>query len=131
MTEGRLTGRSILVLEDEYLIAMDVEQTCLEWGAEKVTIVRSVDALSDEHLADGAYDAAVLDLRLGGQSTVGVAERLEGIGIPFVFATGMSDIDELTQRFAKVPVVAKPYSCDDLVRILLVRMNQSLSGCSA
>lgn len=131
MTECRLDGRSILILEDEYLIAMDVEQSCLEWGAGEVTILRSLDQLRALPIEALRFDAAILDLRLGGESTTPFARELVSRGIPFVFATGLSDVEELAESFPDVPVIGKPYSGDELVRILSGVIARSRSSCSA
>lgn len=131
MTECRLDGRSILILEDEYLIAMDVEQSCLEWGASEVTILRSLDQLRALPLETLRFDAAIVDLRLGGESTTPFAHELASRRVPFVFATGLSDVGELAESFPDVPVIGKPYSGDELVRILSGVIARSRSSCSA
>lgn len=131
MAESRLDGRSILILEDEFLIAMDVEQSCLEWGASTVTILRSLEQLRRQPLDDQQFDAAIVDLRLGGESTIHFASELAKRGMPFVFATGMTDVGELAENFPDVPVVGKPYSGDELVRILAAVIERSRSSCSA
>ncbi|WP_235679081.1 response regulator [Aquibium microcysteis] len=131
MPESRLDGRSILILEDEYLIAMDVEQSCLERGAREVTILRSLEQLRGRASEQDRFDAAILDLRLGGESTVHFARELVARGVPFVFATGMTDVGELTDSFPDVPVIGKPYSGDELVRILAGVIERTRSSCSA
>ena len=131
LAECRLDGRSILILEDEYLIAMDVEQSCLEWGAREVTILRNLDQMHEQSLDEPRFDAAIVDLRLGGESTTGFALELAKRRIPFVFATGLSDAEELSESFPDVPVVGKPYSGDELVRILATVIARSRSSCSA
>jgi DNA-binding response OmpR family regulator len=131
LDEYRLDGRSILILEDEYLIAMDVEQSCLEWGASEVTILRSLDQMRDQPLDQPRFDAAIVDLRLGGESTTYFARELAKRRIPFVFATGLSDVGELAESFPDVPVIGKPYSGDELVRILAAVIARSRSSCSA
>ena len=69
---GILEGLQILVLEDEFLIAMDVEQLCRDHGALDVAVARSL-----EEIADGlAFDAAIVDVLLGGVSTFDFAARL-------------------------------------------------------
>ena len=68
-----LEGLRILVLEDEFLIAMDVEQLCRDHGAVEVIVARSL-----EEIADGLdFDAAIVDVLLGGVSTFGFAARLK------------------------------------------------------
>lgn len=109
-----LSGLRILLLEDEYLIAMDVELLCREHGAAEITVMLNLDGLDgDAPLPD--FDVAILDLMLAGRSTMPFAERLEKIGRPFVFATGYSRSDELLERMPAVPVIEKPYAGTDLV----------------
>jgi DNA-binding response OmpR family regulator len=109
-----LDGLRILLLEDELLIAMDVEQLCLDHGASEVTIVRSLGDLDQAGIA-GRYDAAIVDLMLGGVSTLDFAQRLKDCDVPFVFATGYSETDEIRSTFPGVALVEKPYAGADLV----------------
>ncbi|MDG4883754.1 response regulator [Mesorhizobium sp. WSM4884] len=109
-----LDGLRILVLEDEFLIAMDVEQLCRDQGAADVTIVRD---LAETDLRDGlsSFDAAIVDLMLGGVSTLDFAGRLRGAGVPFIFASGYADPEEIGGSFPEIRLVTKPYSGDDLI----------------
>ena len=114
MTSKLLGGLRILVLEDEFLIAMDVEYLCLEHGAATVAIASN---LADAPTAFD-FDAAIVDLMLGGQSTLDFASELQKRSIPFVFASGYGDREELTRRFPGVSVVTKPYAGNDLMEAL-------------
>lgn len=111
-----LDGLRILILEDEYLIAMDVEQICRDAGASDVAIVDSLTTF--EPLAVGGFDAAIIDLMLKGASTLAFAAQLQREGIPFVFASGHGINDALTREFPGVALVEKPYSGNDLVAAL-------------
>jgi CheY-like chemotaxis protein len=101
-----LRQRTILLVEDEYLIAMDMADQLREAGATVLGPVGSVDEaidLIDEHVHD--LDAAVLDVNLGfGRTAYPIADRLAEIGVPYVFATG--DVQVL--RKATGPVLEKP-----------------------
>ena len=112
-----LAGLRILVLEDEFLIAMDVEQLCRDHGALDVAIARGLTEL-DEREVPSRFDAAVIDLMLDGASTLDFAGRLRSAGVPFVFASGYSESDELRLAFPDIRLVTKPYSGDDLVAAL-------------
>jgi len=112
-----LAGLRILILEDEFLIAMDVEQLCRDHGAAEVAIARELTEIDEGQLSSN-FDAAVVDLMLSGVSTLDFAARLHGAGIPFVFASGYSDSDELKLAFPDIRLVAKPYSGEDLVSAL-------------
>lgn len=111
---GNLEGLRILVLEDEFLIAMDVEQLCLEHGAESVSVARNLEE-ADAHVE---FDAAIVDLMLGGASTFDFAETLKAAAKPFVFASGYTDSPEIAERFPGVTLVGKPYSGTDLIEAL-------------
>ena len=114
-----LDGLRILVLEDEFLIAMDVEQLCRDHGAEDVTIARDLDEIGEQALPS-RFDAAVVDLMLGGVSTLDFAARLRSEGVPFVFASGYSDSDEVKVSFPEIRLVTKPYSGDDLIEAVAI-----------
>lgn len=108
-----LNGLRVLLLEDEVLIAMDVEQLCLDNGAATVKTVR--DLVETEAANPALFDIAIVDLRLGGQSTLGFARRLNEMDIPFIFASGYTDIEEIAQEFPGAIFVPKPYSGNDLI----------------
>jgi CheY-like chemotaxis protein len=109
-----LKGLRVLILEDEFLIAMDVEQLCRDCGAEDVLIRRSLQELGGSaEMPD--FDVAIVDLMLSGVSTLDFARQIYDRGVPFVFASGYSDLQEITEKFPGVPVVGKPYAGEDLI----------------
>jgi DNA-binding response OmpR family regulator len=113
---GSLEGLRVLVLEDEYLIAMDVEQICLDHGAADVIIRGDLDRVPAPSTSE--FDAAVLDIMLQGRSTLDFARRLQEAAIPFVFASGYSHNDEILAAFPEIRLVGKPYAGRDLVDAL-------------
>ena len=102
--------RSILVVEDEPLIAMMLEDFLESLGHSVTATCESVsDAIIE---ADkGGFDLAILDVNLKGESVWPVAERLREKQIPFVLATG-GHVDPPPPEFAHVPVIEKPYTVD-------------------
>jgi len=122
LPSNALAGLRILVLEDEYLIAMDVELLCREHGAADVTVKRSVEELNEPV---GDFDVAIIDLMLAGQSTLPFAERLKNSGKPFVFASGYVDNNEVLSAFPDIRVVGKPYGGSDLIEAILAAANGS------
>lgn len=114
MKQPPLNGLTVLVLEDEYLIAMEIEDVCRESGA---TDVRLAGSLEDATVLSesSAVDVAVIDLNLRGQSTLGFARSLQQQGVPFLFATGMVDLADIGPEFATVTVIGKPYDSETLV----------------
>ncbi|MGT2482176.1 response regulator (plasmid) [Methylobacterium oryzae CBMB20] len=106
---GALTGRRILLVEDEYLIAMEMERWLQDAGAEVVGPVPSVEqALDVIEEVNGALDAAVLDINLShGELVYPVADRLKELGVPYLFATG--DVRVVSdQTYREQPRLEKP-----------------------
>jgi len=110
-----LGGLRVLVLEDEFLIAMDVEQLCRDHGAEEVVIARDMRDIDIDDV-NGRFDVAIVDVMLGGTSTLDFARQLMERGLPFVFASGYANLEEINVSFPGVAVVGKPYGGNDLVQ---------------
>lgn len=123
MPSNTLAGLRVLLLEDEYLIAMDVDLLCRDNGAADVVTMRTVSELDQLEAFDG-FDLAVVDLMLAGDSTLPFAERLRQAGVPFVFASGYADGETLS-AFPGVPVVSKPYAGNDLIEAIAAVASRS------
>jgi len=104
-------GRTLLV-EDNLIIAMDAEELLLKCGADSVDTAGSV-AEALRIIEQQAPDIAVLDVNLGSESSLKVAEKLTELGVPFLFATGYGDRADLG-GMEDIPVVTKPYSADTM-----------------
>jgi light-regulated signal transduction histidine kinase (bacteriophytochrome)/CheY-like chemotaxis protein len=104
-----LNGLSLLLVEDQSLIALDTEELLRQLGASDVRL--SPDA-THAILALGSFrpDVAVLDFNLGDTTSEQVADRLSALNVPFVFATGYGDNVMIPERLRHVPVVRKPVS---------------------
>ena len=118
MEKQTLSGLRLLIVEDEFLIAMDVEQLCRDRGAVEALIVGTAAGLAAQTVVPGAFDAAILDVMIDGQSTLDFARELRRCGIPFIFATGYSDRSEVFSAFPGVRVVGKPYSGEELIEAI-------------
>ncbi len=111
-----LSGRRILIVEDEMLLLMTIEDVLADLGCETVISASTVDKAIG--LIDGqVFDAAVLDMNLNGTSSQAVAEALAARGVPFLVATG--NRDEMWDGFRDRAVVRKPFKYDELVEILM------------
>ncbi len=119
-----LQGLRLLLLEDEILIAMDVEQLCRDNGAEDVVTIRDLAQIEPDGLA-GRFDAAIVDLMLGGESTLDFAKRLVEQNLPFVIASGYSFSEEIKSELVGIAVVEKPYLGTDLVEALAAACGRS------
>lgn len=114
----------ILLLEDELLIAMDVEQLCRDHGASEVVTIRSLDEI-DHQQERYDFDAAIVDVMLDGAPTLDFAERLRDSGVPFVFASGYTDFADLSAAFPGVKLIGKPYSGIDLISAVAMTARES------
>ena len=106
----------ILLMEDEALIAMDVEQLCLDCGAADVVIARNLAQAEAALAAHPRFHAAIVDVMLGGTETTGFARRLQQDKLPFVFATGYTERERLFEQFPSIKVIGKPYVGSELVQ---------------
>ncbi|HZP78808.1 MAG TPA: response regulator [Pseudolabrys sp.] len=110
-----LKGKHCLVLEDEFLIVLDIEETLQSLGAAAVVCANAVaPALA---ALDGAatFDFAVLDFKLNEETSEPVARALHARGIPYVFITGLIKAAQPGDEFAHVPTVTKPYDQPSLI----------------
>jgi DNA-binding response OmpR family regulator len=111
---SELEGKSVLLLEDEYLIAMDAEEILRQrLGAAKVEVVST---FADAHAAAerGGFDIALLDVNINGQMSFPIAEMLRGRGVPVVFATGYHLGDRRPPEIDPAHCLTKPYTADGL-----------------
>jgi DNA-binding response OmpR family regulator len=108
-----LTGCRVLVVEDEYFIAIDLAAILTEHGAEVVGPVPTLDEAVEKILA-GGFDVAVLDIGLVDGFSFAVSDELGRKGIPFMFVTGYSKA-ELPAALADVPFLQKPCGASELV----------------
>lgn len=108
-----LTGKRILLVEDEVIIAMMLEDMVAELGGIAVgpatTKGAGMDLAETEQL-----DAAVLDVNLGDCASTDIADILARREIPFILATGYG---AGTANTHGVPVLQKPYLLADLEAI--------------
>ncbi|TMJ19114.1 MAG: response regulator [Alphaproteobacteria bacterium] len=104
------TMRSILIVEDEPLIAMMLEDFLAELGHTVVACCETVAAAMG-HVESGGFEVAILDVSLADGKVWPVADRLAAAGTPFIFATG-GHVDPPPPEHAGAPVLAKPYTID-------------------
>jgi light-regulated signal transduction histidine kinase (bacteriophytochrome) len=115
---GRLAALShVLVVEDSMIIALDAEEALLQLGVPKVTVASGVDSALDA-VQQARPDAALLDYNLGSESSEPIAVELDRLGVPYWFVTGYGDaVAQLSGSRAR-GVMQKPYSPEDLARLL-------------
>jgi DNA-binding response OmpR family regulator len=116
LTDERLVGLRVLVVEDEMLVSMLVEDMLADFGCSVIGPAPDLD--SAMALASSAeIDAALLDVNVAGRAIFPVADALKARGVPFAFASGYGAAGvEGDHRGA--PVLQKPFRQIDLERAL-------------
>ena len=119
-SDSLLSGKRCFVLDDEFLIALDIQQILERAGASHVASVASAAEAIEVLGREPKFDLAVLDVKLGGpeQNSLDVAVLLQTQGVPFVFLTGMRVDDVHAKKFPNAPVIEKPYDATALLRVV-------------
>jgi DNA-binding response OmpR family regulator len=123
-----LKDHSVLVVEDEALVAMEI-QSSLESSGALVLGPATTLARAKELAASGHMSAAVLDLRLGTDTVEAIARLLEARGIPFLFYSGQTVDDPLLKEWPSVTFIEKPAHhrriVEELVRLVSGRQKKN------
>jgi CheY-like chemotaxis protein len=105
---GSSHGLVVLVVEDEFLIAMDLEAMLREHGwrvlGPAATVAKALSLLEDGEMPD----VALLDVNLKGETVVPVAEVLRERGVPIVLASAYDQAGSIADVLADAPNVGKP-----------------------
>ena len=112
-----LEGACVLLLEDEYLIALDAEQILKELGVQQVEIASTLSE-AVERVREGRFDVALLDVNVNGEMSFGLAKVLSARGVPVVFTTGYELKDRGVPDIDTDLCVSKPYTSERLRQAL-------------
>jgi DNA-binding response OmpR family regulator len=115
-TGAALAGKHVLVVEDEFLVAIDIEAELEENGA-RVTCAGTL-AIAEACAKRERFDAAILDVNLHGKTSYPVADILRQEHVPFVFHTGQGEKRILAERYPGVEVCNKP--CDGMALVSML-----------
>lgn len=111
-----LRGLSILILEDEPLIALDLARATLAQDAHP-TMAASIED-GARLLESGAFDACVLDLWLKGHHADPLIKLMDRKAIPYAIYSGWSLPAEIRSAF----YVPKPRPADDVIDAIAARV---------
>ena len=111
ISDSLLTGKRCLVLDDEFFIALDIQQILELAGVKHVASVATASEAIALVRREAKFDLAVLDVKLGGSedNSLGAASELARTGTPFIFLTGMRVDNVHAREFPQAPVIEKPY----------------------
>lgn len=112
--EADLSGRKVLVIEDDFFLAIDTQRALQNAGA-KVLGPAGDEASAMRRIEAETIDVAVVDINLGPGVDFGVSAALKERGIPFVFVTGY-DQSIIPAEYADVRRVQKPVELREVVR---------------
>ncbi len=108
---------NILLLEDDLLLAMDMEDHLLQTGHKIVgpfgRIADAMDAIPRNDLA-----GAIVDLNLHGELSVPVIEMLQERDVPVIVCSGCAEMPELKSRLKDLPMLPKPLNAQKLNRLV-------------
>lgn len=116
-TQNPLSIKRVLVLEDNFIIAMEAEDILRTIGVEHVEIATNLSQAQD--LIDGqAFDFVFLDVNLGAETSFEFANMLVARGLRFGFVSGYGEDSSFPAGLRDVPRISKPFN-EDTVESLL------------
>lgn len=107
----------VLVVDDEYLVAVHIEANLEDLGCQVVGPVATVEAAL-ALIEAGGIDAALLDANLHGKSSSPIATELRARNIPFVVVTGYGKLELISEALNAAPRLAKPFTTTDFEAVL-------------
>ncbi len=109
--------KRVLVLEDNFIIAMEAEDILKSLGVGAVEIATNIEQ-AEVLLAQEAFDFVLLDVNLGTQTSFHLAENLLGKSVPFGFVSGYGENSIFPPALRGLPRITKPFNEDSLGSLL-------------
>ncbi len=119
-----LANRSVLLVEDSLIISLDAEDILTRLGADTVITHATTQGTLD-YLESETPSIAVLDINLGDRTSFPVADRLQELGVPFIFASGYGEQASLPMEHRARQVLQKPYTIENIARVLVELLESS------
>jgi CheY-like chemotaxis protein len=122
-----LSGLRVLVVEDMFLVALDLADQLTDAGCEVIGPASTVKQALER--IDGVdLEGALLDVNLDGERSFPVAEFLAARGIPFVFLTGYDGPTVFPEEFQSAPRLAKPVDVKSLISAMAANFGHRSDG---
>lgn len=123
---GTSEVRRVLIVEDEPLLALDLQDMLAELGCLVIgTATRIERALT---LAEGSeFELAILDINLAGSNSFPVADMLRKRRKPFIFTTGYGAAG-LVDGYRGTPLLTKPFGLRELEKVVIKALTAAAPG---
>ncbi len=115
----RLLGKRVLIVEDEALLALELQLAFEDEGAEVIGPALTLATARQTVAHAREIDLAVLDVDLAGEEVYPIAELLLQRGVPFLFHTGHGSRSQLDSLFPGALTLMKPTLPETLIGHLL------------
>lgn len=114
-----MKGETVLLVEDEGVIALDISLTLEENGYTVIGPFKDEQKALNE-VAEGTPSIALLDINLGGsKDSFKIAHRLTELGVPIVFLTGYTaSTVTIPEALGGVTRITKPVKDEEMLRVL-------------
>ena len=116
----RIGGLNVLLVEDNFLVAMMMKRTLIECGCTVIGPISSVEE-GTRIARESEIDGAILDINIRGGTSQPIAEALEQRGLPFFFITGYGSPQMLPDRLRQVFRLSKPVNARRLLEVMAER----------
>jgi light-regulated signal transduction histidine kinase (bacteriophytochrome)/CheY-like chemotaxis protein len=127
LADKPLEGVSVLLVEDNMLIALEAEEMLTDLGAKLVVSASTLKA-AEGAVAAHEFGFAMLDISVGGSRSFDLARRLGAAGMPYIFASGYGDQVALDSDHSASIIIQKPYERDHLRRAIHQVMRDRLAA---
>jgi DNA-binding response OmpR family regulator len=116
-----LNGKRVMIVEDEFLVAMELESELMDQGCVVIGPAgRAAPAMA--LLEDQALDAVLLDLNLDGETPTALAEALQRRHVPFIVVSGYGSRQQEPAILRDAPRLQKPVRERELIAALTQAM---------
>jgi DNA-binding response OmpR family regulator len=109
--DGILRGKRILVVEDEFLIALDLQRVMEEAGAVAVVFAQNLAEARERCAAPEGFHLVVIDRRLGQEDALPLIGELNALGVPLLVASGLPP--EMGTH--GIAVIRKPFTDEEVL----------------
>lgn len=120
------TGQRLLIVEDELLIALELQSIVEQLGGTVVGPAGSVEGAL-QLLSDITPDAALLDANLRGDRVTPVAQACRDRSIPFALVTGYGRLELEEPLLQLAPRVRKPFDSRAIHNVLAIMLKRIVS----